>query len=272
MSNLFKSGFQGLKTVGNEPYIFDGNKRKFDNAFSVNIGGDTVAQTKIIRPLTEQQANDESEELAQQIIGQGALNDAMDMAKELREDAIERAKKIVEDAEKEAEDIKNNAYNLGYEKGLEEGSMEAMRRSDEYLESLQREREQVEAKNQELFEANVEDTQGKLVDLSCALIEKLTGIVVDQYKQVMIYIINNALNDNDTARNFTIRVAESNYTYIMDNYERISKATNPNFNIEVVGDVKLDKRQCIIDTENGIMDLSMDIQVQNLITAMKLLS
>ncbi len=260
-----------MKTVGNEPYIVDGNKRKFDNLSSVN-GGDNATQTKIIRPLAEQQAKEEPDELAKQIISENTLNDAMDMAKELREDAVARAKKIIEDAEKEAEDIKNNAYTLGYEKGLEEGSMEAMRRSDEYLESIQRERDQIDAKNQEIFEANIEDAQNKLVDLSCALIEKLTGVVVDQYKQVMLYIINNALNDNDTARNFTIRVAEANYTYIMDNYDRISKASNPNFTIEVVGDVKLDKRQCIIDTENGIMDLSMDIQVQNLITAMKLLS
>ncbi len=269
MSNLFKSGFQGIKTVAAEPYIIDGNKRKFDS--TVNTGANSP-QAKIIRPVTEQPTKEEAEEIAKQIAGEGAINDAMDMAKELREDAIARASKILEDAEKEAEDIKNKAYNLGYEKGLEDGSMEAMRRSDEYLEGLQREREQLEAKNQEVFEANIVDTQNKLVDLSCALIEKLTGVVVDQYKQVMLYIINNALNDNDTARNFTIRVAETNYTYIMDNYDRISKASNPNFTIEVVGDVKLDKRQCIIDTENGIMDLSMDIQVQNLITAMKLLS
>jgi flagellar biosynthesis/type III secretory pathway protein FliH len=42
--------------------------------------------------------------------------------------------------------------------------------------------------------------------------------------------------------------------------------------MEMYGDAKLDGRQCIIETDNGIIDLSMDVQVKNLITAMKLLS
>lgn len=263
MSNLFKSGFQGIKNVSGEPYIIDANKRKLNN---------NEPQNKIIRPVTEPVVTSEAEEIAKKIADEGMLNDAMDMAKELREDAIARANKIVEDARKEAEEIHNSAYKMGYEKGLEEGSMEAMRRADEYLDNLQKEQEVNASKNQEIFEQNIQDAQDKLVDLSCALIEKLTGVVVEQYKPVMLYIINNALNDIDTGNNFTIKVSESNYTYIMDNYDRLAKAGNPNITLEVYGDAKLDKRQCIIETEHGIIDISMDVQVKNLITAMKMLA
>ena len=100
----------------------------------------------------------------------------------------------------------------------------------------------------------------------------MTGILVNDYKSVMLHMINNALNETETSRMFVIKVSESAYTYISDNYDRLVGAGNPNINIEVYGDSKLDVNQCIIETDNGIIDLSMDVQVRNLITAIKLLS
>ncbi len=262
MSNLFKSGFPGIKSVDATPFIVDGNKKQISMPETTG---------KIIRPLDEVKSDEENVSEAT-IANEEILNEAMDMAKELREDAVNRASKIIEDAELEAEKIKDDAYKVGYEKGLEDGSMEAMKRADAYMENLQKEQEALYKKNQETLEANISDTQDKLVNLSCALIEKLTGILVDEYKSVMLYIINNALNESDNSKEFTIKVSEGNYSYLTDNLDRISGATNPNISIEIYSDSKLNKRQCIIESENGIIDLSMDIQVRNLITAIKMLS
>lgn len=261
MSNLFKSGLPGIKTATTQPFVIDGNKRQ------INI---PEATGKIIRPLDE--VKQDEEEVSDQIGNEELLNEAMDMAKELREDAVNRAAKIVDEAKVEAEQIKENAYKEGYEKGLQDGSMEAMKRTDAYMENMQKEQEALIQRNQEILEDNISDTQDKLVNLSCALIERLTGILVDQYRPVMLHIINNALNDADASKNITIKVCEENFAYIQDNYDRLSGAANPNINIELYSDSKLNKRQCIIESENGIIDLSMDIQVRNLITAIKMLS
>ena len=88
----------------------------------------------------------------------------------------------------------------------------------------------------------------------------------------MFHMINNALTDAETSKKFVIKVSESNYTYISDNYDRLVGAGNSNIDIEIYGDAKLDKSQCIIETDNGIIDLSMEVQVRNLVTAIKLLS
>lgn len=261
MSNLFKSGFPGIKTVDSKPFVIDANKKQ------INI---PEATGKVIRPLDEAKPEEEAQEQAAG--NEELLNQAMDMAKELREDAVSRATKIVEDAKTEAEQIKVMAYKEGYDKGLEEGTMEAMKRTDAYMENMQKEQEILFKKNQETLENNIADAQEKMVGLSCALIEKLTGILVDEYKPVMIYIINNALSDSDNSKEFTIKVGEDNYSYLVDNFDRLAGAANPNISIELYSDSKLDKRQCIIESENGIIDLSMDIQVRNLITAIKMLS
>ena len=106
MSNLFKSGFPGIKTVDAKPFVIDGNKKQI-----------SIPETtgKIIRPLDESKNEDENENASP--VNEELLNEAMDMAKELRDDAVNRANKIIEDAKAQAELIKENAYKEAYEKG-----------------------------------------------------------------------------------------------------------------------------------------------------------
>ena len=41
--------------------------------------------------------------------------------------------------------------------------------------------------------------------------------------------------------------------------------------IELFEDAKLSRYQCSIETDNGMIDLSLDVQMDNLITALKLM-
>ena len=203
---------------------------------------------------------------------QAILDDAMDKAKELRDDAREKANRIIEDAWQEAERIKENAYKEGYETGLEDGNMEAMKRADVYLANLNDEQEKIKKEMLTKNEAYLDDAEKKLINLTCELIKKISGIVVDDYKPAMLYMINNAINEVESTTKYTIKVCEDSYAYVADNSERIVGAANPNITIDVFADAKLEKGQCVIETDIGIIDLSMDVQIQNLITAFKLLS
>lgn len=258
MSSLYKSGFVNLAGSDAAPFVIDANTRV--------IGG---------APKEQEAAQESLGDTAEQYRtpeNQALLDDAMDKAKELREDARSKANKIVEDAWQEAESIKENAYKEGYEHGLEDGNMEAMKRADEYLVNIKNEQEEAKARMLAKNEAYLDDAERKLVNLTCDLIKKISGIVVDDYKPVMLNMINNALNDVESTTKYTIKVCEESYTYVSDNSERIVGAANPNITIDVFADPKLEKGQCIIETDNGIINLSMDIQIQNLITAFKMLS
>jgi flagellar assembly protein FliH len=205
-------------------------------------------------------------------MNEAVLNDAMFKAKELREDASNKAMKIIADANAEAEAIREQARQLGYDEGYRDGKMEAAKRTDEYIDKMTRERDEIIAGERQKLEDDFADDERNLVDIAAGLVEKLTGILVDDYKPVMMHMINSAISGEDSSKKFVIRISETNYGYISDNRDRISGAANPNIEIEIYGDAKLDGRQCIIETDNGIIDLSMDVQVKNLVTAMKLLS
>lgn len=273
MSNIFKSGIPGVRTVSQEPFVIDANNRvieppkprvirpKNDASDNSAEAGDTFEAG-----ITEMAATINLEEHKE------LLDDAMEKAKLLQDDARERAQKILEDANADAEAIRKAAQEEGFAKGLEDGNMEAMRRADEYLEKISRERDQALSQAREEMMENIADTETQIVDVACKLIQKLTGILVDDYKPVMIYMINQVLNEDEDSRKFVIRVSEENYTYIADNADRLSGAANPGITIEIFSDTKLQNGQCQIESDTGIVDLSMDVQVRNLITAIKLLS
>ncbi len=258
MSSLYKSGFVNFKSSDTAPFVIDGNTRVIGGAPKVQESDDEASAE-----VSEEYKTPENQAL---------LDDAMDKAKELREDAQSKANKIIEEAWRDAEKIKEDAYKEGYEHGLEDGNMEAMKRADDYLVNIKKEQEEAKARMLAKNEAYLDDAEQKLVNLTCELIKKISGIVVDDYKPVMLNMINNALNDVESTTKYTIKVCEESYTYVSDNSERIVGAANPNITIDVFADSKLDKGQCIIETDNGIINLSMDIQIQNLITAFKMLS
>lgn len=265
LSNLYKSGFQNLVQKDADPFLLDVSKRKLKVSKPAS-GSDKPA--KVIRPLEEQSEEEQEEIGANHVI----LTDAMDKAKVVRDDAMIKAAKIISDAEEEAKAILEQAKQEGYNQGFEQGSMEAMKRADAYIEKMQSEQEDAAAKNREEMEQYISHAKQSMVDVACDLIAKLTGILVNDYKPVMLHMINNALNESDTSKKFVIHVSEEIYQYIEDNKSSLVGAANPNIAIEIYGDSKMGRSECLIDTDNGIIDLSMEVQVRNLVTAIKLLS
>lgn len=262
LSNLYKNGFQNLSVKQGDVYVFDANKRNID--YSSAMSG------RIIRPLDEKDNSEvsNSEDSANGIL----LNEAMDKAKNLQDDAKVQAAMIISEAENNAEEIRENARQEGYEQGLAEGREESVRLMDEQLAQLREEQKKELSISRQQLEEQFRDTEKEVVDLACKLISKLTGMLVDDYKPVMLHMINESLSKSDTSRRFVIHVADELYSYIEDNKGRLVGATNPGIEIEIYGDSKLEKNSCQIDTDNGIIDLSMDVQVRNLIMAIKLLS
>lgn len=259
MSNLFRSGIIPPGNVISEPFVLNANEKVMEKINSYS---------KIIRPVEEKQEDEEEKEAENKIV----LDEAMDMATSIREEATEKANQIVAAANEEAEGIKNAAYQEGYERGLVEGKMEAARRADEYLENIQQEQEAVFKQHEEECDAIIEQAKRDIVDFAGDIISKFTGILVEDYSNVMLHMINNALSGEETGKNIIIKIPEESFSYIYDNKDRISGALNPGINIEIFGDASLKRQKCIIETDNGIIDLSMDVQVNNLITALKLLS
>lgn len=294
MSNLIKSGFVAFSQ--NEKLVINANENRIIKA--IDTGAEErriMEQTSVEEALAEALILDAElagadfdgeqsyiKDTDQSFVSSNAKEDAQQIVDEMLRSAREEAEEIVERAHEEAEQLRAVAFDEGevikaraQEEGYQKGYNEAMESvSQEYA------KKQAEL-DQKLLECDewlrdkeiqlVEETEHRMVDLLCQLIPSITGIVIEGQRDVLLYMINAAMHDLDNSKHFVIKVSSSDYEDLVERKDEIYGALNPAIEMEIFEDAKLAPMQCVIETDNGLVDISLDVQLDNLIKALKLM-
>ena len=91
-------------------------------------------------------------------------------------------------------------------------------------------------------------------------------------KDMILTLVNSVLSGDDVSKNYIIRVSSEDVKFLRDNKSLIEQKAGKSVNIEIIEDMSLKKNQCLIDTDLGIYDASLDIQLENLINDIRILS
>ena len=91
-------------------------------------------------------------------------------------------------------------------------------------------------------------------------------------KDVVLQLVNDVLSKTELSKEFLIRVSNADYKFMLDNRERITGVVSKKVQIEIVEDPTFRRGQCMIESDSGIYDCSLDIQLENLINDIRLLS
>ena len=296
MSNLIKSGFVAFSQ--NDKLVIDANESKIIKAIN--------EKQEQIQLEEERRAASIEEALAEALIQDAELAGAgfeegvltMDMsdvselggsqealqkvANEIIRSAKEEAEMIVDQAHDEVEKlradayeeaglIKKQAHDEGYQSGYEKAISVAKKEIEEKQVEFEQYIEQVELQFEEKEKQLYKDVENRMVDLLCQLIPSVTGVVVGNQRDVLLYMINMAIQDLDNSKHFIIKVSSADYEDLVERKEEIYGALNPSIELEIFEDTKLTQKQCLIETDNGIVDVSLDVQLDNLIKALKLM-
>lgn len=201
--------------------------------------------------------------------------DILRMAKLEAEEIVNQAHQEVEQmrmaAYDETEEIKQQAKEEGYQAGYSEGGSQIIAEYEEKKAQLEA---QIAENEQLLLEKErtlIEDTERQMVEWLCRMLPEITGVFVEKERDVLLYMVNKAMRDLDNSKKFVIRVSGADYGMLAERKDEIYGALNPGIEVEIFEDAKLNAMQCVIDTDNGMVDLSLDVQLDNLIKALKLM-
>lgn len=185
----------------------------------------------------------------------------------LLEEANYEAKKIIEQAKSEAETLKKEAFSEGQKKGYEEGLLkgrnEVQKLKDDYAEKNK--------SLQEEYDKMVLALEPQMADIIASLVEKITGILVEDREEVLLYLVDKALKSMEKSNEYTIRVSKENYELIEMRKNLLMNAISREVPLYIVEDTGLSLNQCLIETETRVINCSLDIQLKNLITDLKLI-
>ena len=285
LSNLIKSGFVAFSQ--DNALVIDANENKIIKGIN-----EVMEETSVEEALAEEMIHDAGLDDALQeedalltmnaenieALSAGLPNIAGEMVKAAKaeaEDIVARAHEEADqlraEAYEEVEKIKNQAREEGYQKGYQDGIDTASNECLEKKAELEGKIQESIVRMQEGEEILIRTTEHKMVDLLCQLIPSITGVVIENQKDVLLYMINVAMRDLDNSRHFVIKVSSDDYEEVSVRKEEIYGALNPNIDLEVFEDAKLLPLQCLIETDNGIVDISLDVQLDNLKKALKLM-
>ena len=294
MSNLIKSGFVAFSQ--NDKLVINANENKIIKAIDAETEeqrlseqasveealaealildaelegtdfGDDNILTMNSSELSDTMGNGEN---VQQVVDD-MLQSAQTEADAIVTKAHDEAEKLRAEAFDEAEELKLKAKEEGYQAGYDEAVQILQKEYSDKEAVLEQRMRDIEQQLVERETQLVEQTERRMVDLLCQLIPSITGVVVENQKDVLMYLINTAMQDLDNSKHFVIKVSSTDYEDLIDRKDEIYGALNPAIDMEIFEDAKLSALQCLIETDNGIVDVSLDVQMDNLITALKLM-
>lgn len=165
-------------------------------------------------------------------------------AKSIIDFANQRAAQILEDAQTQ--------YKLrmdeGYQEGIEQGKLE---HSEKMMETILASVEFIE---------NIERTVASVVTQS---VEKIIGEIDDNDR--IVRIVHQALNSVRGHQRVTVRVSPDEEPAVS---KSLAAMTNGDF-MTVIGDPRLENGRCILESELGVVDASLQTQLAAIANSIK---
>ncbi|MDO5519484.1 MAG: FliH/SctL family protein [bacterium] len=257
MSNLIKSRYIQV----------DDHKKIIDSDTSFNLLSGNVIRVTVDEAI-DVEDNSNSDVLNMQKLVAEEEELLMNKANNLIEEAKETAASILRDAEAEAMRIKELASEegkrLGYMEGVELGQNE-IKAMEEQL------RIQIEENNR-AFEQQALSLEPQFAGVVSKLLEHLTGVIVEEHKDVIVHLIHQAIAKVEKCKVFVVKVSKEDYELVLSKKTEIYEGLPEEYEIQFIEDREFVKNQCVIETDGTFIDCSLDVQLKNLITDLKMLA
>ena len=203
---------------------------------------------------------------------QEVLEKAKAEAEQMRNRAREEASALIGNAKKRSEEILAEAREEGRKKGYEDGLQQI---KDDLEAEYNQKHEDLKRQSQKLnedYEREMHELEPKLLDVILTVVEKVFHIQFQDKKEILLYLVGNAISEIEGCREFRIRVGEEQKAFLEFRRDEISDRVGHDMTLEIVSDLSLSGNQCVIETDTGIFDCSMDVQFENLIKDLRALS
>ena len=236
--------------------------------FTLGINPEEVSELLSEGEIPKVIGGNSSNDLEQSADNEKMLDIANDRAAQIMAQAEMDAQKILSDAKATANEIMAKARDEGYNQGVLEG-----RKSVEE----EKERLNIEFKEKsDYLERDYMERRKKmepeLVDVITDVFASVTRALSEDQRDMILALVDKVLSGTEANNNYIIKACREDAEFLRENKESILKNINRDINIEIVEDVSMHRNECLIDTDLGIYDCSLDIQLENLVRAIKILA
>lgn len=192
---------------------------------------------------------------------------------ELLDEARQQIEAMLDEARREAEEIKNRAYAEANENGYREGREKGYREAEELKERYQKEYQEKEEQLTRVYQEKLEEIEPAMIDMLTDIYEHVFCVKISEDRDVIMHLLGNALRKMDGSSEYLIHVSKEDFPFVSMRKDMLLEAGGiVNASFDIIEDLTLKKNQCLIETENGIFDCSLGVELKELKKQLLLLS
>lgn len=224
-----------------------------------------------IRPFPTIELNEEEQELE---IDDALIHQQMEQAKTEANAIVSEARNQAQAILDEIQQARNQwefeekpmyieqAQKEGYQQGKEDGIQQGY---SEMAEILAHAKEIVALSKQD-YEKRIEAAEPVILELAIKAAEKIIGLKLDETTDAFLSIVKRTIKQARDHREVQLHVHPTRYAFILSQKEELDAIFPKNTDFYIYPDEDLSENSCIIESENGRIDASVDSQLHELRT------
>ena len=285
MSNLFKGFFVNYDDA--DKYVIDSNdlaNQKIEQFQEQEIKRQRALMTEEEGYPMEGEEGDfvpgiDMEQLSQLTEDQGMLDsfpdpqfdmEAMQAEMDLKlQQAQEQADAIIQNAQEQANSIIAQAQEEGHRQGYEAGYQEGAMAAEALKAEIEQQRGDLEAEYQQL----VDGLEPEMVDVLTQIYEHVFGIELRDDKEIILHLLKSTLSRIEPGNDLIVHVSSDDYDDVIEEKAALEACiTSPNTSMEIIEDPLLKENECMIESDSGVYDCSLGVELSEISRKLKLLS
>lgn len=200
------------------------------------------------------------------------LQSAKEEAEQVLREAEEKSQEILNLAKEQSEEILKQARETGRAEGYEEGKIQAKEELETEYQKKQKELEIQQQKLTEDYNREMKELEPKLLDVIVDVVERVFHIQFDDKKELLLYLVCNTMENIEGSHNFRVCVGDEQKTFLEKHKDEILDRVGHDMTLEILSDSTLEGNQCMIETETGVFNCSLGVQLENLIKDLRSLN
>ncbi len=183
--------------------------------------------------------------------------------------AQEQADAIIQEANEQADAIRNNAIDQGRREGYDAGYQEGVAAAESLKAEIEQQREGLEKEYQQL----VDELEPEMVDILTQIYEHVFGIELREDKAIILHLLKSTLSRIEPGNDLIVHVSSDDYDEVIDERDSLDACiTSPNTTMEIIEDPLLKENECMIESDSGVFDCSLGVELSEISRKLKLLS
>lgn len=221
--------------------------------------------TRKLDPM--EQNNDENDDSLNENVSKEMKQELNEMKKNILEDAKKESDALLKNAQKENEQIISKAYDESMKirekakkEGFEIGKKEGLAVMKDKEKKVMAEALQYKNKIIDEYNTYLENKDEAIINLVIDTVEKILNKHVKEDFDIIQNLVKKGIEKSIFTENIKVRVSEDDYEIAVDSKAKILTFSKDIKDIEFVTDYSLEKGDCIIESQNGSVDVSVSTQ------------